>query len=67
MKKAIQLDQRGPVWVFTIDQPEKMNALDFTANEEMTNLWWDFANDDGARVAVVTGAGGKIFLRGRGS
>ena len=64
MTKAIQLDQRGPVWVFTIDQPEKMNALDFTTNEEMTDLWRDFAKDDGARVAVVTGAGEKSFCAG---
>lgn len=64
MTQAIQLDKRGPVWLFTINQPEKMNALDFTANDEMVALWREFETDDSARVAVVTGAGDRSFCAG---
>ena len=64
MVKAIQLEKRGSVWLFVIDQSEKMNALDFEGNDELTALWRDFASDGGARVAVVTGAGDKSFCAG---
>lgn len=64
MTNAIQLEKQGPVWLFTIDQPEKMNALDFDANDEMTELWRAFCADDAARAAVVTGAGDKSFCAG---
>ncbi len=64
MAQAIQLEKRGSVWLFTIDQPEKMNALDFAANDEITALWRDFDADDSARVAVVTGAGDRSFCAG---
>ncbi len=64
MSQAIQLDKRDHVWLFTIDQPEKMNALDFDANDEMTAHWREFITTKTARVAVVTGSGDKSFCAG---
>jgi len=57
-------DQRGPVTLITIDRSDKMNSLDFAANDELTEAWQRFDRDDGARVAVVTGAGAKAFCAG---
>tara|TARA_Y100000766_G_scaffold267648_1_gene263034 strand:+ start:530 stop:1327 length:798 start_codon:yes stop_codon:yes gene_type:complete len=64
MPKAVRLERREAVWLFIIDQPEKMNALGFAGNDEITALWRDFASDRSARVAVVTGAGEKSFCAG---
>ena len=64
MSQAIKLDKHDHVWLFTINQPEKMNALDFDANDEMTALWREFITTKDARVAVVTGAGEKSFCAG---
>jgi len=64
MSQAIKLDKHDHVWLFTINQPEKMNALDFDANDEMTALWREFIITKDARVAVVTGAGEKSFCAG---
>ncbi len=51
----------GRVWLVTIDRPDKMNALDFAAHDEMVAIWKAFATDDEARVGVVTGAGDAAF------
>jgi enoyl-CoA hydratase/carnithine racemase len=64
MSDAIKVDQRGPVWVVTLDAPAKMNALDFAANDALTEAWRRFADDPEARVAVVTGAGEEAFCAG---
>ncbi|MDB5575109.1 MAG: hypothetical protein JWR80_285 [Bradyrhizobium sp.] len=57
-------EDRGPVRLITINRPEQMNSLDFAANEELVEVWRAFAADDGARVAVITGAGEKAFCAG---
>jgi enoyl-CoA hydratase/carnithine racemase len=57
-------EQRGAVALITINRPEKMNSLDFAANDELVAAWQRFDQDDAARVAVVTGAGDKAFCAG---
>ena len=39
MPKAVRLEKRDAVWLLIIDQPEKMNALGFAGNDEITALW----------------------------
>ncbi len=41
-----------------------MNSLDFTANDELVDMWHEFDEDDDARVAVITGAGNQAFCAG---
>jgi enoyl-CoA hydratase/carnithine racemase len=60
----IKYDQHGPVALITIDRPDRMNSLDFVANELLVEAWQRFNNDDAARVAVVTGAGELAFCAG---
>lgn len=60
----ILYERRGHVRLVTIDGAEKMNALDFAAHEELTQRFREFAADEDARVAVLTGAGDKAFCAG---
>lgn len=60
----IRYEAQGPVRLITIDRPDKMNALDFAANDRLIACWREFAADDAARVAVLTGAGDKAFCAG---
>jgi enoyl-CoA hydratase/carnithine racemase len=61
---SIRCEDFGPVRLITIDRPTKMNSLDFEANDELVQAWREFAADDGARVAVITGAGEQAFCAG---
>ena len=64
MTDDIKVENRGAVWLVTIDRPAKMNSLDFAAHEALTQVWRDFMADDTARVGVLTGAGSKAFSAG---
>ena len=61
---AILVAKHGYVRLITINRPDKMNALDFQANEEIIEVWKAFRDDAEARVAVLTGAGDKAFCAG---
>lgn len=52
------------VAVVTIDRPEAANALDPEALAELARAWREIADDDAVRVAVVTGAGERVFCAG---
>ena len=60
----ILYEQHGPVTLITINRADRMNSLDFEANDELVDAWRRFDDDDGARVAVITGAGDKAFCAG---
>lgn len=60
----IRSERHGAVRLITIDRPAKMNALDFAAHEALVEAFRAFDADDGARVAVLTGAGPKAFCAG---
>ncbi len=64
MARDIRYEKHGRVRLITIDRPAKMNSLDFRANEALVEAWREFDRDDGARVAVITGAGDKAFCAG---
>ncbi|MGK2949155.1 MAG: enoyl-CoA hydratase [Acidimicrobiales bacterium] len=53
----IHLDDRGPVAVLTIDRPERRNALDHEALEQLLGA---HGRATEARVLVLTGAGGHF-------
>jgi enoyl-CoA hydratase/carnithine racemase len=60
----ILTEQHGPVTLITINRADKMNSLDFAANDALVEVWRRFDADPCARAAVVTGAGEKAFCAG---
>lgn len=54
----------GHVRLITINRAEKMNSLDFAANDDLVRAFEAFDADDEARVCVITGAGDKAFCAG---
>jgi enoyl-CoA hydratase len=50
--------------VLTIDRPERRNAVDGATAEGLADGYRRFVADDGARVLVLTGAGGQAFCAG---
>jgi enoyl-CoA hydratase/carnithine racemase len=57
-------EKKGHVAYVTITRPEVFNALHAPANRELSQLWDDFAADDDAWVAVLTGEGDRSFSAG---
>ncbi|MSO69982.1 MAG: enoyl-CoA hydratase/isomerase family protein [Alphaproteobacteria bacterium] len=64
MSDDILYETHGPVRLITINRPDKMNSLDFAANEQLVAAFEQFKKDEAARVAVITGAGDQAFCAG---
>ena len=64
MADDILYEADGPVRLITINRPDRMNSLDFAANDRLVEYWREFAADDSARIAVITGSGGSSFCAG---
>jgi len=60
----IEYEQRGPVTIITFDRPEVMNCIGLRTHHELVDAWRRFKEDDGAMVAVLTGAGDRAFCAG---
>ena len=54
----------GGVAVITLNRPEKRNALDAEHYQALSEAWTRVRDDDAIRVAIVTGAGDKVFSAG---
>lgn len=54
----------GVAWV-TLDRPAVCNALDQRTHEMLADVWADYQADDGLLVAVLTGAGDRVFSAGQ--
>lgn len=61
---AVLTDQRGPVLTVTINRPDARNALNGDVLKGLTTTFRDADADDGVRVVVLTGAGGRVFCAG---
>jgi enoyl-CoA hydratase len=64
MSGELRYERIGAAAVLTIDRPERRNAIDGAAAEAFRQGLKDFEADDGARVLVLTGAGGQAFCAG---
>ena len=53
----------GIAWI-TLNRPEALNAMNLALRRGLEQAWADFAADPAARVAVLTGAGGRAFSAG---
>ncbi|HJL18881.1 MAG TPA: enoyl-CoA hydratase-related protein [Sandaracinaceae bacterium LLY-WYZ-13_1] len=56
--------RRGALAVWTIDRPERMNALSRAVVRELGRLAREAAQDRSLRAVIVTGAGEKAFCAG---
>jgi enoyl-CoA hydratase len=60
MPDTVRTDRDGPVTVVTIDRPEVRNAVDGPTAQALADAFRAFDADDGAAVAVLTGAAGTF-------
>jgi enoyl-CoA hydratase len=58
--ETVRVQKDGPVWVVTIDRPEVRNAVDSATAARLLETFMAFDADEGASVAVLTGAGGHF-------
>jgi enoyl-CoA hydratase/carnithine racemase len=60
----IRIEQRGAVAIWTIDRPDRMNALSRATLLALGTLAREAAADPSVRAIVITGAGDKAFCAG---
>ncbi|HEY5053636.1 MAG TPA: crotonase/enoyl-CoA hydratase family protein, partial [Solirubrobacterales bacterium] len=64
MSGELRYERIGAAVLLTIDRPERRNAVDAVTADLFRQALRDFEADDGARVLVLTGAGGEAFCAG---
>lgn len=64
MSGELRYERVGAAAVMTIDRPERRNAVDAAVAEAFREGLKEFEADEGARVLVLTGAGGQAFCAG---
>lgn len=64
MSDTVRYERQGPAAVLTIDRPERRNAVDAATATALRAGLGRFEADPGARVLILTGAGGKAFCAG---
>jgi enoyl-CoA hydratase/carnithine racemase len=58
------VEDEGRLRVVTLNRPEVLNALHADANDELSEVWDEFAARDDLWVGIITGAGGRAFSAG---
>jgi enoyl-CoA hydratase len=64
MSAEVRYERVGAAALLTIDRPERRNAVDAATASLLRQGFDDFEADGGARVLVLTGAGGEAFCAG---
>lgn len=57
-------DISSGIYTITINRPDKMNALNRTVIEELSDALDDVYNDSSIKGAIITGSGPKAFVAG---
>ncbi|MFN2463936.1 MAG: crotonase/enoyl-CoA hydratase family protein [Candidatus Dormibacteria bacterium] len=57
---SVVIEERGAVWVVTINRPERRNAVDGETATKLADAFRAFDSDGRASVAILTGAGGHF-------
>jgi len=63
-RKFCIVEDLGRVRVVTLNRPEVLNALHADANDELAEVWDEFAANDDLWVGIITGAGERAFSAG---
>jgi enoyl-CoA hydratase/carnithine racemase len=61
---SVLYEQKDTIVTITINRPDAMNAIDPETHQALVDAWIRFRDDDGAWVAILTGAGDKAFSAG---
>jgi enoyl-CoA hydratase len=61
---VVHYERRGSAALVTIDRPERRNAVDGATAAALLEAHERFADDDEARVMILTGAGDEAFCAG---
>jgi enoyl-CoA hydratase len=64
VSEKARYERIGAAAVITIDRPECRNAIDLETAQQLRRGYDEFEADEGARVLVLTGAGGVAFCAG---
>jgi enoyl-CoA hydratase/carnithine racemase len=64
MAPEVTYEVHDAVAIVTINRPEKRNALNLAACEQLQDCWRRIEDDPEVRVGIVTGAGDKAFCAG---
>jgi enoyl-CoA hydratase len=64
MNSEVRYERQGAAAVLTIDRPQRRNAIDAATARGLRQGLEEFEADEGARVLVLTGAGGEAFCAG---
>jgi enoyl-CoA hydratase len=64
MNAEVRYERVGAAALLTIDRPERRNAVDGATATLLRRGFEDFEADAGARVLILTGAGGEAFCAG---
>lgn len=60
MDDAVLVEDRDAVRIVTINRPDRRNAVDRATGDRLYEVFAEFDRNDGARVAILTGAGGAF-------
>jgi enoyl-CoA hydratase len=60
----IAYETRGEVRIIRFARPEVRNCIGPTTHRELVEAWTRFRDDEGAKVAIITGTGDKAFCSG---
>jgi enoyl-CoA hydratase len=63
LPREIRIEKDGPVRVVTLDRPDQLNAANASLHRGLAQVWRQLAEDPGASVVVLTGAG-RAFSAG---
>jgi enoyl-CoA hydratase/carnithine racemase len=61
---AVLTEEIGPILRVTLNRPEVLNAIDPETHAELLAIWKRFRDEDGLRVAILTGQGDRAFCAG---
>ena len=64
MSEFLRVERAGAVATIWIDRQPRMNTMTVAMRNEFPGIFRDLEADDGVRVVVVRGAGGKAFSAG---
>jgi enoyl-CoA hydratase/carnithine racemase len=64
MSEFLRVERQGAITTLWIDRQTRMNTLTVAMRNEFPDIFRDLDRDDGVRVVVIRGAGGKAFSAG---
>lgn len=64
MESVLTTVKRGRIAIFTLNRPEKYNALNPALIQALEEAMLDFMEDPDLYVGILTGSGGKAFCSG---